>query len=189
MNTIINQESSFTKLTTKDIAYIALFTALIAICSWISIPTTIPFTMQTFAIFMTVGALGTRRGTLSIIIYILLGAIGVPVFAGFSAGLGVLIGSTGGYVIGFVFSAIVTGLIIQYGGNKLPVMLLAMILGLVVCYIFGTSWFMYFYTKTSGAIGVMTALTWCVFPFIIPDVVKIVLAIIVVKRVVKSVKL
>lgn len=189
MNAIINQEPSLTKLTTKDIAYIALFTALIAICSWISIPTTIPFTMQTFAIFVTVGILGTRRGTISIMIYILLGVIGVPVFAGFLAGLGVLIGNTGGYIIGFIFSAIVTGLIIQYLGNKPPIMLLAMILGLVVCYIFGTAWFMYFYAQTSGTIGVMTALTWCVFPFVIPDVVKIVLAIVVVKRVAKIVKL
>ncbi|MBU3804230.1 MAG: biotin transporter BioY [Candidatus Cellulosilyticum pullistercoris] len=189
MNTIIQQTSSARKLTVKDIAYISLFTALIAICSWISIPTTVPFTMQTFAIFVAVGALGIRRGTLSIMIYLLLGAIGVPVFAGFSAGLGVLIGNTGGYLIGFVFSAIVTGTIIYYFGNKFWVMLLAMILGLVVCYIFGTAWFIYFYARTSGAIGVMTALTWCVFPFIIPDIMKIVLAIVVVKRVEKNVKL
>lgn len=189
MNTAMNQRSSATKLTTKDITYIGLFTALMAICSWISVPTTIPVTMQTFGIFVAVGALGTRRGTLSVIMYIILGVIGVPVFAGFSSGIGVLIGNTGGYIIGFVLSAIVTGLIIQYGGNKLSIMLLAMILGLVVCYIFGTAWFIYFYTKTFGTIGVMTALTWCVFPFIIPDVIKIVLALVVVKRVTKIVQL
>ena len=87
----------------KNIAYMALFSALTAICSWISIPTLVPFTLQTFAIFLMVGLLGTKRSLLSILIYLLLGAIGLPVFAGFSGGLGMLFGTTGGYLIGFFF--------------------------------------------------------------------------------------
>lgn len=74
--------------------YIAVFAVLIAICSWISIPTTVPFTLQTFAIFLAVGVLGGKRGSLSVLIYILLGAVGIPVFAGFSGGFGTLLGST-----------------------------------------------------------------------------------------------
>ena len=183
MDTIMNEASTTKKLTATDLAYIALFTALITICSWISVPMTIPFTMQTFAIFMAVGLLGTKRGTLSLIVYILLGMIGVPVFAGFNSGIGVLMGNTGGYIIGFIFSALITGTIIDKFGKKAWVMALAMVGGLIVCYVFGTAWFMYFYAKTSGAVGVITALGWCVFPYVIPDLVKIALALIIVKRV------
>lgn len=92
---------------TYDMAYISMFTVIIAICSWISIPMTVPFTLQTFGVFAAVGILGGRRGTISVLLYILLGAIGVPVFAGFSGGLGVLTGNTGGYIVGFLFSALV----------------------------------------------------------------------------------
>ena len=82
--------------------YIAVFAVLIAICSWISIPTTVPFTLQTFAVFLAVGVLGGKRGSLSVLIYILLGAVGIPVFAGFSGGFGILLGQTGGYIVGFL---------------------------------------------------------------------------------------
>lgn len=74
-----------------------VFAVLIAICSWISIPMTVPFTLQTFAVFLAVGVLGGKRGSLAVLIYILLGAVGIPVFAGFSGGIGVLLGNTGGY--------------------------------------------------------------------------------------------
>ena len=96
-----------TKTKTYDLAYIAIFAVLIAICSWISIPMTVPFTLQTFGVFMAVGVLGGKRGSLAVLVYILLGAIGVPVFAGFSGGLGILLNNTGGYIIGFLFSALV----------------------------------------------------------------------------------
>ena len=93
-----------TRSKTYDIVYIAVFAVIMAICSWISIPTAVPFTLQTFGVFVAVGVLGGKRGTLSILVFILLGAIGVPVFAGFSGGIGVLAGTTGGYIIGFLFS-------------------------------------------------------------------------------------
>lgn len=96
-----------TKTKTYDLAYIAIFAVLIAICSWISIPMTVPFTLQTFGVFMAVGVLGGKRGSLAVLVYILLGVIGVPVFAGFSGGLGILLNNTGGYIIGFLFSALV----------------------------------------------------------------------------------
>ena len=88
-----------TKTKTYDLAYIAIFAVLIAICSWISIPMTVPFTLQTFGVFMAVGVLGGKRGSLAVLVYILLGAIGVPVFAGFSGGLGILLNNTGGYMM------------------------------------------------------------------------------------------
>ena len=77
-----------------DLIYIAIGAALISICSWISIPTAVPFTLQTFAVFLVLLLLGGERGTIATLIYILLGAVGVPVFAGFSGGVGILFGST-----------------------------------------------------------------------------------------------
>ncbi len=143
---------------------------------------TIPFTLQTFGVFLAVGVLGGKRGSLSILIFILLGAIGLPVFAGFSGGVGVLLGSTGGYIIGFIFSALLMWLIEFLFGRKLLVLGISMVLGLIVCYAFGTAWFMVVYSRASGAIGLVTALGWCVFPYIIPDIVKIALALVLTKR-------
>ncbi len=165
------------RMKTVDLVYIAIFAALMAICSWISIPMTVPFTLQTFGVFMAVGILGGRRGTLSVVVYILLGAVGLPVFAGFSGGLGSLLGSTsGGYIIGFVFSALTMWGMEKAFGRTAPVQIASMVLGLIVCYLFGTVWFMTLYARQTGPIGLMTALGWCVFPFIIPDLVKIGLA-------------
>ena len=92
---------------TRDLAYIAICTSLICISAWITIPGTVPFTLQTFAIFFTLGLLGAKRGMLSILIYILIGMIGLPVFSSFNSGLGVIAGPTGGYIIGFIFSSFV----------------------------------------------------------------------------------
>ena len=85
-----------TKSKTYDMVYIALFAVLIAICSWISIPTVVPFTLQTFAIFLSLAVLGGKRGTCAVIVYVLLGAVGIPVFSGFKGGIGVLLSTTGG---------------------------------------------------------------------------------------------
>lgn len=177
------------KFKTLELVYMGLFVALMAICSWIAIPTTIPFTLQTFGVFVAIGLLGTKRGTLSVITYVLLGAIGLPVFSNFTGGLGILLGSTGGYIIGFIASAILCGLIMDKFGRGTVTMTIAMLIGLVVCYIFGTIWFMIVYTNSTGEIGLMTTLSWCVFPYIIPDCIKIALAILLTKRLGKFVKL
>lgn len=161
---------------TYDMAYIAVFTVLIAICSWISIPMAVPFTLQTFAIFLAVSVLGGRRGTIAVVVYVLLGAIGVPVFAGFSGGLGVIMRNTGGYIVGFILTALIMWLMERLFGKKLWVQAVSMVLGLLACYALGTAWFMFVYMRTTGAVGLATVLGWCVLPFIIPDVVKIALA-------------
>ncbi len=155
---------------------IALCAAVMAVCSWISIPAAVPFTMQTFGVFLVVGLLGGRNGTLAVLVYLLLGAAGLPVFSGFAGGIGHLFGVTGGYIIGFVFSALIMWLIESLLGRSFKILVLSMIAGLLVCYAFGTAWFMVVYTRDTGSIGVMSALTWCVFPYIIPDLLKIVLA-------------
>ena len=161
---------------TIDLVYIAFGAVLIAICSWISIPTTVPFTMQTFAVFFVLSALGGKRGTAAIIIYVLLGAVGIPVFAQFTSGIGILLGSTGGYIIGFILMGLVYRLIVHFLGKKLWVEILSMVIGLAVCYSFGTVWFMIVYAQANGAVGLAMVLGWCVIPFIIPDLIKLGLA-------------
>ncbi|MBQ8031870.1 MAG: biotin transporter BioY [Butyrivibrio sp.] len=166
-----------------DLVYISIGAALIAICSWISIPTAVPFTLQTFAVFFVLLSLGGERGTLATLVYVLLGAVGVPVFAGFSGGIGVLIGSTGGYIIGFLFTGIIYIIFTRFISKKLVVKIIALVLGLAACYAFGTAWFMNVYIKTSGEVGLLTVLGWCVFPFIIPDLLKLALAVVIAKRI------
>ena len=165
-----------------DLSYMAICAALIALCSWISIPSAVPFTLQTFAVFCVLGLLGGKRGTVSILVYILLGAIGLPVFTGFNAGLGALFGTTGGYILGFVFIGLIYWLAEKLFGTKLWVRVTAMLLGLLVCYAFGTAWFMFLYARRTGPIALGTALGWCVFPFIIPDLVKMGLAVMLSER-------
>ena len=171
------------KFRTIDLAYIALGAVLITICSWISIPTTVPFSMQTFAVFFVLSALGGGRGTAAIIVYVCLGAIGVPVFTHFNSGIGVLLGNTGGYIVGFIFMGLVYRLIIHFLGKKLWTEILAMVIGLGVCYTFGTVWFMVVYAQTNGAVGITMVLSWCVIPFIIPDLIKLGLAIYLARRI------
>ena len=183
------ETSISTKSKTLDMIYIAIFAVLIAICSWISIPTTVPFTLQTFGVFVSVGTLGGKRGSLSVLVYLLLGAVGIPVFAGFTGGIGIILGTTGGYIVGFLLAALVMWGMERLLGRKTWVLALSMVLGLLVCYAFGTVWFMTVYARSTGAIGLGTALGWCVFPFVIPDIVKIILALLVCKRLAGIVKI
>lgn len=161
---------------TYDMVYIGVFAVLMAICSWISIPTAVPFTLQTFGVFMAVGMLGGKRGTIAVLLYILLGAVGVPVFAGMTGGIGILAGTTGGYIVGFLFSALVMWAMEKLPGKKAVIQILSMAAGLIVCYAFGTLWFMTVYMRTNGAVSLSAVLGWCVLPFIIPDIIKIILA-------------
>ena len=157
------------------IVYIGVSAALIAICSWIQIPLTVPITLQTMGVCLVSGLLGLKRGTLATLVYIVLGAIGVPVFAGFSGGMGVILGSTGGYIVGFIFTALIVGFV-------------SMVIGIPVCYAFGTAWFAVVYNKANDPASLATILGWCVTPFLIPDAVKIVIAAILTNRLKKFVK-
>ena len=133
-------------------------------------------------VFLAVGLLGGKRGTISILLYLLIGAVGVPVFSGFKGGIGALAGPTGGYLIGFVGTALIMWLFTARFGSSTKVLFLSMILGLMVCYCFGTLWFMWIYNRTQGAISLMGTLSACVFPFIIPDLIKMAVAILLINR-------
>ena len=130
-----------------NLAYIAMGAALIAICAWITIPIgPVPFTMQTFAVITIAGLLGWKRGVASVFVYIALGALGAPVFSGFGGGIGVLAGVTGGYIVGFIFTALIVGLVADRFKGILP-LALSMLGGILCCYAFGTIWFMIVYTR------------------------------------------
>ncbi len=164
-------------LSAKDVAYIGLFTAVIAVCSFLTIPTTVPFTLQTFAIFLTLGILGGKRGVIAIFCYILLGTLGVPVFAGFKGGIGVILGATGGYIMGFLLCGLLYWLLEKLCGKSLIVMIISMVSGAILYFAFGTLWFMIIYTKNTGAIALSAVLGMCVVPFLLPDAIKITVAV------------
>lgn len=168
------------KITTGDIAYVAMGVALITVCSWISVPsllpTMVPFTLQTFAVCLVAALFGLRLGLWTVAGYLLLGAVGAPVLAGFKGGAAALLGTTGGYLVGFLFTALAVGGTVDKLGRRGPVLILSMGSGILLCYAFGTAWYVLAYAGTSGAVGVGAALAWCVIPYLIPDAIKLSLA-------------
>lgn len=178
-------DSKKSRISVKDMAFVAMFAALIAVCSMISIPIgEVPVTLQTFGVCLAAAMLGRRRGILSVLIYILLGAVGVPVFAGFKGGFGVLAGPTGGYIAGFLLTALIIGTAADKWGRKALPLTLSMVLGVLLCYAVGTAWFM---IVTKMHLG--ESLLLCVVPFLIPDGVKIAAAVILSVQLSKVVKL
>ena len=144
----------------------SLFAALLAICAWISIPVSdIGITLQTFGVFLALLLLGGKWGSISILLYLLLGAVGLPVFSGFRGGMGHLMGVTGGFLWGFLISGPVYWMLERLG--RWP----AMAGGLLACYSCGCLWF---YTYSGGGLGFI--LLRCVVPYLIPDVLKLWLA-------------
>ena len=176
------------KLRTIDIAYIGLSVALIAVCSWISIPLSVPITLQTLGVCLVAGLFGLKRGTVATVAYILLGTIGVPVFAGFSSGIGIITGPTGGYIVGFIFTALIVGFVSDKQSGKLAGIVIAMIVGILVCYAFGTAWFAYVFANKGEPMTLYSILLVCVFPFIPFDAAKIVIAAILTNKLRKFVK-
>lgn len=173
----------------KKLILSSLFAALMAVGAWISVPAAVPFTLQTLMVFLALGLLGGKYGTVSVAVYIALGAVGLPVFSNFRGGIGMLLGSTGGYIIGFLGAAVLYWLITHFFGRKTLVLSLAMAGGLLVCYIIGTAWFMVVYSASTGPISLMTVLSWCIFPFIIPDALKIALAVFLTQKIGKHIKI
>ena len=156
----------------KNMVLCSLFASLMAICAWISVPVfDIAFTLQTFAVFLALGLLGGKWGSAAVLIYLLLGAAGMPVFSGFRGGIGMLAGVTGGYLWGFLLSGLVYWLLERFGK------LTAMIAGLLMCYLCGSIWF---YWYAGG--GLWLILLRCVVPYLIPDAAKLTLAYMLTRR-------
>lgn len=171
---------------TKDLVLCSIFAAITSILSQISIPipfTTVPLTMQIFSVALTGMVLGSKRGFISIMIYLILGAIGIPVFAQMSGGIAVLVGPTGGFLLGCPFMAFIVGLVCEKSSSKIHIML-SMIVGLIVIYIIGTIMFSLI-TKSS----LYQSLLACVLPFVLVDIIKLILAVSVGTTIVKRVKI
>ena len=172
------------KLSTRQIILCGLFAALISILAQISIPlpfTTVPFTLQIFGIAITGLILGSKCGFISTLIYLILGAIGIPVFANFAGGISVLFGPTGGFLLGYPLMAFIIG----YAKEKFNsnfIISISMILGLAIVYTLGTIMFSFITGNT-----ILQSLIYCVVPFIAVDILKLILAYIIGETVCKRV--
>lgn len=166
------------KIKTRELAMCALFAALTAVLSQISVPVgPVPVNLALISVFVAAGLLGARYGALSQVVFVLMGAVGLPVFAGFMGGISGVLGPTGGYIVGYIACAFVTGLITGRFGKSMKASVLAMCAGLIVTYTMGTLWYSYV-TQT----GFVAALSLCVVPFLPGDALKIVLSAVLVKR-------
>lgn len=155
------------KATTRNYVLTALFAAVTAVLAQIQLPIgPVPFNLAFFGMFLAGMLLTPMWAACAALLYLLLGVIGIPVFAGFGGGPAVLLGNTGGYLVGYLFVALATS-VAQHRSGKLPVVAAGMMLGIAICYAFGTAWFM----TLSGA-SLSAALGWCVLPFLVPDLCK-----------------
>lgn len=159
----------------QKMAIIALMTAVLCILAPISIPifiSPVPVSLGVLAVYLTAYVLSPVDATISVIIFILLGTFGLPVFSGYSGGLSKLVGPTGGYIIGFLFTVYISSLFIHMK-KGIIYDVIGMITGLALCYILGTIWFSYQHGK-----GFIASLLLCVVPFLIGDAIKIIVAVI-----------
>lgn len=157
----------------------SLFASLTAICAWIAIPLPgISFTMQTFAVLLTLGVLGGRWGTVSVFLYLLLGLSGLPVFTGFRGGAAALLDPTGGFLWGFFLGGLAHWALERLG--QIP----AMVGCLGVTYLCGSWWF-----SVYAGTDLLSAMTLCVLPWLIPDGIKLVLANQIAKRICRNIRI
>lgn len=164
-------------MNTKHLALTGLMAAVICILGPISLPipiSPVPVSLGFFAVYLTVYILGMKMGSASVLIYVLLGFVGLPVFTGFSGGIGKVLGPTGGYIIGYLFMAPIMGFFIDKWKTNYVLTILGMVLGTAVCYLFGTLWLAY-----QGGMSFSAALAAGVLPFIPADIAKLILAVLV----------
>ena len=162
------------KFTIQQIAMIAVMTAVTCVLAPLSVPIgPVPISLTNFAIYLSLYLLDWKKGTVSYILYLLLGLVGLPVFSGFTGGIGKLAGPTGGYIIGFIPMAIIAGIVIDKFSQRW-IQILGMIVGTAICYAFGTAWFC-----IQAGYTVSAALAVCVIPFIPADLIKMVIAMII----------
>ena len=155
------------KLNVRKMVLCSLFASLMGVCSWIAVPVPpIAVTLQTFGVLMALGILGGKWGTVSILLYLLMGILGLPVFAGFRGGISALLDATGGFLWGFLVGGLV------YNGTEKLGKLPAMVLCQLICYFCGCLWFRYW----AGNVGIGASVLTCVIPYLIPDGLKLWLA-------------
>ena len=162
---------------TRNLALCGLFTALLVICAWLSLPFgSAPITLQTFGIFLCFGVLGGKRSIVVVTTYLLIGAVGFPAFSAFRGGIGALLDTSGGYLLGFLVAAFLYWLITSLCGNRPVVKLTAMAVSLLASYVSGSLWFYLLYLKSGNAVTLTFIFLNCVLPYLIPDTIKLILA-------------
>ena len=166
---------------TRPMALCALFCAIIMVCAFISIPVfAVPITLQLFGIYIALYLLGGRLATVSVALYVVLGAIGLPVFSGFSGGLGRLFDATGGFIFGFLVICITFWLVTTMIKDKRVAKITATAISIASFYLIGSIWYSIVYLGGISHLGV--AFITVVLPFVIPDLIKIILAYIISER-------
>lgn len=156
----------------KTLVLCALFAALVAVCAQISIPLgPVPITLSLLPVLLCAALMKKQHAAMAMAVYMLMGVVGLPVFSGLTGGPGKLFGPTGGYIIGYIPCAFLVSLVLEKWGRAYWKQCLAMVLGVAVCYVFGTVWFM-----LMRHMGLWESLTLCVIPFLPGDAVKILLA-------------
>lgn len=168
-------------LTTKKMCFVALMTALTCVIAPFSVPiflSPVPITFTNLVLYISIGILGYKLGTISYLLYLLLGLVGLPVFSSFGSGIGKLVGPTGGYLIGFIFLTFIGGLIMEKMEYKFFFILSGMIVGTIFVYLFGSLWLSYssLWLSYSAHISFSKALALGVLPYILFDCIKIAVA-------------
>ena len=159
---------------TLNLTLISIFVALFALCSYIHIPFAgVSFTLQTFVLYLCLFCLGEKRALASVFIYILMGIIGLPVFSGFTGGIGALLGLSGGFILGFPLSLIACAMLLKIFGTSLKGKFFSALCSLSLCHATGTLWFCFIYFGKINVTGVISSFTLCSLPFLLPDALKL----------------
>lgn len=162
----------------KNLCLIGLFLALLAICSYVHLPIfSTAFTLQIFGIYLCLFVLGAKKGLICIGVYILAGMLGLPVFSGFMGGFGVILGKTGGFIIGFLPSALLCSVLVRVFKKGALYEFLAAVISLLPCYIIGVLWFSYVYFGGISPEALIPSVTLSLLPFILPDIIKLAAAV------------
>lgn len=167
----------------RELIIIALSAAIITVCSWISIPLIVPVTLQSLAIFLIAGLFPIKISLSAVSLYLLLGFLGLPVFAGFNGGFTALLGASGGFLIGFIPAVLIISALKRSYQKSNALYALTMTLGLLICYIFGCCWYMLVFCYGSTP-SLFYTVSVCVFPFILFDAIKIFSALLIRKKLV-----
>lgn len=172
----------------QSMIFIALFATLMCIGAWIHFPAPVPASMQTFVVFTALGLIGSKRTLVMLIIYVALGALGLPVFSGFTGGIGALTGPTAGFIWGFLLGVPVFYIFEKYFYEKRGAVITGHILYILLHYIPGALWYCYFTLGCISTEGILSSSLVTVVPFIVPDAIKLMLSIFTVERLKKIIK-
>lgn len=170
----------------NSLTFTALFCCIIIICSQISIPFPIPFTLQVFGVFLSLYVLGAKRGILCVILYIALGSAGLPVFSSFRGGFACLFDAFGGYLWGFIIAALIYLLLENFAKKEKAYAFCVMLLSLILCHISGGLWYYFCFAKNAHFFEIIVVF---ILPYLILDIFKIIFALFLGEKLKKIIKL